>query len=89
MVAGQVFGPRQDIVLQIVCELYGMKSSGASCQAMSNSTITDEGSDSTIANPDDCRQPNAKPDDFNYYSYLLVCVDDACIFVISHSPQDY
>ena len=78
LVAGQVFGPRQDMVVQIVCELYGMKSSGASWQAMSNSTITDEGSDSTIANPDDypdnCRRPNAKPDDFNYYhAFTCVC----------------
>ncbi len=74
LVVGPVLGPHQGLIVHIVRELYGIKSGGASWQAMSNSTITNEGSDSTIADPDNCRRPNAKPDDFNYYHvYTCVC----------------
>ena len=66
-----------DLVRAWFCKLfvnYGLKSSGASWQAISNSIITDEGSDPTIADPDDCTRPNVKPNDFKYYhAYPCVC----------------
>jgi hypothetical protein len=73
--------------VKVVRSLYGLKSSGASWRAMFNTKITEMGFIPTIADPDACQQANAKPDDFKYYEYILVYVDD--VLIISPSPQEH
>jgi hypothetical protein len=49
------------------------------------STLRDFGYTSCKANPDVWMKPKTKPDDFQYWSYVLVYTDN--LLVINHEPQ--
>ena len=84
-VAGTEFGSDKGKVLQVVRALYGLKSSGASWRAMFAQTLNDFGYQSSKADPDLWYKPKTKPNGDEYYSYILVYVDDVLHF--DHEPN--
>jgi hypothetical protein len=85
-IAGDEFGaPRKGKPVMIVKALYGLKTSGAAWRAHFADTLNSMGFTSSLADPDVWYRADCKPNGFEYYSYILVCIDD--ILVISHQPQ--
>jgi hypothetical protein len=85
-VAGLEFGPvNAGRPVLIVRALYGLKSSGARWRDHMAATLRDAGFKSCVADPDVWMRPNAKPDGFKYWEYVLCYVDD--VLVVSHEPQ--
>jgi len=84
-IAGDEFGPtRKGKRVLIIKALYGLKTSGAAWRAHFADTLHSMGFTSSLADPDVWFRADCKPDGFEYYSYILVYVDD--ILVISHQP---
>jgi hypothetical protein len=84
--SGNEFGVnRKDKRVVIIKALYRLKTSGAAWRAHFALTPHSMGYTSSLADPDVWFKPECKPDGFEYYSYVLVYVDD--ILVISHSPK--
>jgi hypothetical protein len=83
--AGTEFGSDKGKVLKVVRALYGLKSSGASWRAMFAQTLSDLGYVSSKADPDLWLKPKTKPNGDEYYSYVLVYVDDVMHF--DHEPN--
>jgi len=85
-IAGDEFGQscKGQRVL-IVKALYGLKTSGAAWRAHFAETLYSMGFQSSLADPDVWFKAECKPDGFEYYTYILVYVDD--VLVISHQPD--
>jgi hypothetical protein len=85
-IAGDEFGAmRKGKPVIIVKALYGLKTSGAAWRAHFADTLHSLGFTSSLADPDVWYHADSKPDGFEYYSYILVYVDD--ILVISHDSK--
>ena len=84
-IAGPEFGSDKGKVMKIVQALYGLKTSGASWRAMFASTLSDLGYFSSKADPDLWMKPKTKPNGDQYYSMVLVYVDDVLHF--DHEPS--
>ena len=87
--AGLEFGPsNKGKRVVIVRALYGLRTSGAAFHAHLAESLGSLGfTPCTKADPDVWRKADIKPDGTEYYSYLLVYVDD--ILVISLDPSKY
>jgi hypothetical protein len=83
--AGTEFGSDKGKVMKIVRALYGLKSSGASWRAMFAQTLSDLDYVSSKADPDLWLKAKTKPNGDEYYSYVLVYVDDVMHF--DHEPH--
>ena len=83
--AGIEFGSDRGKVLRIVRALYGLKSSGASWRKVLAQSLTDLGYVSSKADPDLWIKPRVKPNGDEYYSMVLVYVDDVMHF--DHLPE--
>ncbi len=84
-----VLGPEFDIDVGksaiIVCNLYGLKSTGAACRAHLASFMHQMGYTSCKADPDLWYKAATRPaDNFRYYAYILCYVDN--ILCIHHNP---
>jgi len=64
--------------------LYGLKSAGSSFRSFLALTLEDMGFTPSQTDPDIWLLPVMKPNNFCYYEYILVYVDD--ILAISHNP---
>jgi hypothetical protein len=85
-IAGDEFGAsRKGKPVVIIKALYGLKTSGAAWRAHFADTLHSMGFTSSLADLDVWYRADCKPDGFEYYSYILVYVDD--ILVISHQPE--
>ena len=84
-VAGTEFGSNKGKVMVITRALYGLKTSGASWRAMFAETLRDKGYFPTRADPDVWLKPKVKPNGDEYYSMILVYVDDCLHF--DHEPN--
>ena len=75
---GPEFGSQQECVMLILRSLYGLKSSGASCKEMLEETMGKEGPGytSTTIDKDVCIKKAVFPDGKEYYSRVLVYIDD-------------
>ena len=81
--AGDEFGAVNKGKIVIIVEaLYGLKSSRTAWWAHLAEVLHDLGYKSSLANPDVRYCPEVKSNDNEYYSYVLVYVDD--ILSISH-----
>ncbi len=69
----------------IVRALYGLKSSGAAWRAHLANTLQQLGYKSCLADPDVWFRPATKDNDYQYYEYVLVYVDD--LLVLSHQGE--
>jgi len=69
----------------IVKALYGLKTSGAAWRAHFTDTLHSMGFTSSFADPDVWYRADSEPDGFEYYTYILVYIDD--ILVISYQPE--
>jgi hypothetical protein len=69
----------------IVRALYGLKSSSAAWRAHLANTLHQLGYTSCLADPDVWFCPARKTDNFEYYEYVLVYVDD--LLVLSHQGE--
>ena len=85
-IAGREFGSEKGTVMVITRALYGLKSSGASWRAMFATTLADLGYVPTKADPDVWLRPKIKKNGDDYYSMILVYVDDVLCF--DESPQE-
>lgn len=86
-IAGDEFGTsRKGQSVIITKALYGLKTSGAAWRAHFAEMLNSLGYTSSLADPDVWYRPEAKPDGFEYYAYVLVYVDD--ILVVSANPKD-
>ena len=83
--AGTEFGSDKGKVMEIVRALYGLKSSGAAWRAMFASTLHELGYVPSKADPDYWMKPRVKPNGDEYYSMVLVYVDDVLHF--DHDPN--
>jgi len=85
-IAGDEFGTnRKGKRVIIIKALYGLKSSGAAWRAHFAEFLHGMGYTSCLADPDVWYKAECKPNGFEYYSYILVYVDD--ILVVSHHPK--
>jgi hypothetical protein len=83
---GPEFGPDAGKTAIIVRALYGLKIAGAAFRAHLASFMRQMGYSSCKADPDLWMKAERRPDDnFNYYSYILVYVDD--ILVVHHDAM--
>jgi hypothetical protein len=69
----------------IVCAMYGLKSSGAAWHAQLSSTLYDLDFAPSKSDPDVWLRAALKPNNFEYYEYILVYVDD--LLMVSHHPN--
>lgn len=84
--AGTEFGAElQGRHVLIVRALYGLKSSGAAWRAHLASTLRNLGFTSCLADPDIWYRLAKKLDNYEYYEYVLVYVDD--VLVLSHQGE--
>ena len=83
--AGPEFGSESGSIMVVKKALYGLKGSGAAFRAHLAEKLHDIGFIPTHAYPDVWRRPAVKPDGFEYYEYILCCVDD--LLAISHDAQ--
>jgi hypothetical protein len=84
--AGPEFGPElEGKAVLIVHALYGLKSSGAAWRAHLANTLQQLGYKSCLADPDVWFCPATKDNDYQYYEYVLVYVDD--LLVLSHQGE--
>jgi len=84
--AGPEFGPElEGKAVLIVRALYGLKSSGAAWRAHLANTLQQLGYKSCLADPDVWFRPATKDNDYQYYEYVLVYVDD--LLVLSHQGE--
>jgi hypothetical protein len=82
-VCGPEFGPDAGKKAIIVRALYGLKGSGASYRNHISNCMRHLGYDPCAADPDVWMRPRTREEDsFEYYSYVLVYVDD--ILITSH-----
>jgi Reverse transcriptase (RNA-dependent DNA polymerase) len=80
---GPEFGPDAGKRAIIVRVLYGLKGSGASFRNHISDCMRHLGYDLCLADPDVWMMPKTREDDsFEYYSYVLMYVDD--ILMVSH-----
>jgi hypothetical protein len=87
LIAGDEFGAsKKGKRVVIIKALYGLKTSGTTWRAHFAETLHGMGYTSSLADPDVWFKAECKPDGFEYYSYVLVYVDD--ILVIAHKPED-
>ena len=84
-IAGTEFGSDKGKVLLICRALYGLKSSGAAWRLMFAETLRNFGYTSSKADPDVWMKAETKPDGNEYYSYVLVYVDD--LLHLHHNPD--
>jgi hypothetical protein len=77
--AGPEWGEHEGKTVLIVRALYGLKSSGQAWRTMLSQSLQEMGFSSSLADPDVWYKPNTKPDGFQYYSYIMVYVDDLMI----------
>ena len=84
-VAGKEFGSDKGSVMIIAKALYGLKSSGAAWRAKLAETMRTIGYVPTQADPDVWIKRATKPNGQEYYSYMLVYVDD--VMHIHHDPS--
>ena len=82
--AGPEFGYEARTIIIVRMVLCGLKSSGALFRAHLDEALNDIGFLSTNSDPDIWYRPAVKPNDFEYYEYILCYVDD--ILCISHDP---
>jgi hypothetical protein len=83
-IAGDEFGHElKGRTVIITKALYGLKSSGAAWRAHFAQALHDLGFTSSLADPDVGYKAETKPNGFEYYAYVLVCVDD--ILVVAHN----
>lgn len=85
--AGPEWGEHEGKSVLIVRALYGLKSSGQAWRTMLSQSLQELGFSSSLADPDVWYKPNTKPDGFQYYSYIMVYVDD--LMIIDHDPMQY
>eukprot|EP00957_Ditylum_brightwellii_P139238 10612265-Ditylum_brightwellii.AAC.1 len=62
-------------MMKIIRALYGLKSSGATWHKMIKDTMLSLGFMPCQANPDVWLKPSITPCGFEYYKYVLICVD--------------
>jgi hypothetical protein len=85
-ILGPEFGPNAGKTAIIVRAMYGLKSAGAAFRAHLASFMQQMGYSSCKADPDLWMKEELRPDDnFKYYSYILVYVDD--ILVVHHDAM--
>jgi len=85
-IAGDEFGVnKKGKCVVIIKALYGLKTSGAAWRAHFAEVLHGMGYISSLADPDVWLKAECKPDGFEYYSYILVYVDN--ILVIAHKPE--
>jgi hypothetical protein len=83
---GKEFGSRAGQTVIIVRALYGLKSSGAAWHSHMAQTLKDMNFTSSLADPDVWYRAAVRPEDeFQYYEYVLIYVDD--ILALSHDPK--
>ena len=82
--SGPEFGSDAGTIMIVKMAICGLKSSGAVFYAHLAEAFNEIGFLSTNAEPDVWYQPAVKPNDFEYYEYILCYVDD--ILCISHEP---
>ena len=86
-ICGQEFGPDAGKKAIIVRALYGLKGSGASYRNHIAKCMRHLGYESCLADPDLWLKAKTRPEDgFQYYSYVLIYVDD--ILIISHEAME-
>ena len=85
-VGPELFGKKNEgKTAVIVRALYGLRSSGNAWRSEFSTFITKElGYKSTVADPDVYRKVFKKPDGSQYYSYLIIYVDD--VMCVHHNP---
>ncbi|KAL7536195.1 hypothetical protein ACHAXR_006978 [Thalassiosira sp. AJA248-18] len=77
-ILGPEFGEQAARKAIIVRALYGLKSAGAAFRKHLADCMRHKGYNPCLADPDLWMQPKTRPDDgFEYYSYMLIYVDDA------------
>jgi hypothetical protein len=85
-IVGPEFGPENEgRPVLIVCDLYGLRSSGACWRDHLVEIIQKMGFTACLADSDVWLQPNVKPGGDTYHEYVLVYVDD--IPDVSHDPR--
>lgn len=85
-IAGPEFGSDNGAVMEVVRALYGLKSSGASWRRTFAQNLLDLGFKPSRADPDVWLKAKTKQNGDQYYSYILVYVDDVLHF--DEKPQD-
>ena len=85
-VIGAEFGSDKGKIMIKCHALYGFKSSGASWRATFTETLNDIGYTSSRADPDLWIKPKVKSNSDDYYSLILVYVDDVLHF--DHEPNE-
>jgi hypothetical protein len=85
--AGPEFGPnRIGQTVIIVRALDGLKSSGAPWHSVLAEAIHSMGFQASLADPNVWYREATKDNSFEYYEYLIVCVDD--ILILSHRAKE-
>lgn len=86
---GAEFGTGAGNIFIIARALYGLKSSGAAFRSFLAETLDAIEFKSSIADPDVWMRPATKPDNEQYYEYVLCYVDDIlCISYDARKPMD-
>ena len=85
--AGPEWGPNAGKPVLIVRALYGLKSSGQAWRTHFAQTLEKLGFKSSFADPDVWYKPSVKATGEEYYTYLLVYVDD--LLCIDEHPKRY
>ena len=87
-IAGPEWGAQQGRTVMIVRALYGLKSSALAWRNHLADVLHNQmGFQSSLADPDLWFKPSTTPDGRDYYSYILVYVDD--ILVMDHDPKRF
>ena len=66
--------------------LYGLKTSGATFRALLAERLREIGFSPSKADPDVWMRPGVKPNGFEYWEYILCCVDD--VLCVSHKSKE-
>ena len=83
--AGPEFGEYEGCIVLIVKALYGLRSSGSAWHSQFSDHLRSMGFTPSLSDMDMWMRRQQRPDDTEYYEYLVVYVDD--VLIVSHNPQ--
>ena len=86
-IAGNEWKSNKDRVIIIVRALYGLKSSAFAWREYFSDAVQKLGFEPSKADPEVFWKPNSFPDGREYYTYIMVYVDD--ILIIDKRPMDF